>query len=168
MKLSDPGFACLQPEPREQCSSHFPLFCLQLRSAPSLQVCLIFLKRVGLGAAFCIALLYNLGFQHCVGLWVRACRRGQWSGAGRGEDREASELLCTSSLDGGGRCSVCLPMAQLFANLSPPPPAGLRCTLPPRGLPLPLLEKKNHNNDLIWLSLPLLPRPTSPQRETAV
>lgn len=62
----------------------------------------------------------------------------------------------------------CLPMAQLFANLSPPPPAGLQCTLPLLWT-TPLPYSKN-NSDLIWLSLPLsvLPRPIAPMQETAV
>lgn len=50
----------------------------------------------------------------------------------------------------------CLPMAQLFANLSLLPPTGLQCTLPaPLALPLPSALLLKNNSDLIPPSPPL-------------
>lgn len=49
-------------------------------------------------------------------------------------------------------------MAQLFANLSlPPPRTGLRCTLPSALPPSPSALQLKNNSDLIWPPSPLCP-----------
>lgn len=64
----------------------------------------------------------------------------------------------------------CLPMAQLFANLSPPvnllPQLALGVLSHPQSSPFPSLLK--NNSDLIWLSPSSLPRPIGETRDTAV
>lgn len=139
MKPSDPGFAHLQSEPWEQSSNHFSLDCLQLCLTWVLcflvfSFCIYDLswKALYLGACYIIlafTVVLNCGSEYA----------GKASGPRRREGRREGVVISE-----GFRvvyCSVplhwmvagtaeCLPMAQLFANLSPPPPAGLQCTLP--------------------------------------
>ena len=114
------------------------------------------------------SLLCDLGLHCSIGLWVRVCRQGQWSEADERERerKRGRERVVISKGFGVVFCSKpvhwmmagtaeCLPMAQLFANLSPPyppPPIGLRCTLPARTTPIPSASLLKNNSDLIWLS----------------
>lgn len=162
MKPSDPGFTHLQSEPWEQSSNHFSLDCLQLYLTWVLCFFLLHLWLVMEGSV-----------PGCCGSEYAGKASGPRRREGRREGVVISEgfrvVYCSVPLHWMvAGTAECLPMAQLFANLSPPPPAGLQCTLPLLWT-TPFPTKKN-NSDLIWLSLPLsvLPRPIAPMQETAV
>lgn len=122
------------------------------------------------------SLLCDLGLLRSAGLWVRVCRQGQWREGN--ERRRKKERVVISKGSGVVFCSKlvhwmvagsaeCLPMAQLFANLTPPstpltllPQLALGATShPPWTTPHPhsLAAKKQQRSNLA-LSF-LLPRP---------
>lgn len=162
---AQPGFAHLQSVPQKHSGRQISLVCLLL-SLPVVgsltQFCLS-QECFWLGANLCVdlrlaeagsvpssalwSLLCDLGLLRSAGLWVRVCRQGQWREGN--ERRRKKERVVISKGSGVVFCSKlvhwmvagsaeCLPMAQLFANLTPPlhpsnppPPIGLGCNLPP-------------------------------------